>query len=200
MHHALRRLATLTLALLALVSLDAATVSRQGAETFAQKVALIRRHAEVGERTGARRTPLTQDELNSWFAFEATPHLPSGVTQPQITIVGQGQVTGQAIVDLDAIAKRRASGGMFDPWSLVAGRVPITVTGILHTRDGQGRFEPQSAEIAGLTVPTLMLQELLSAYSKSPQRPQGFRIDDPFSLPAKIRQIEVGPGQAVVVQ
>lgn len=200
MHSSYRRLATLMLSLLALASLQAATVSRQSAETFAQKVALIRQQAEVSERVGARRTSFTQDELNSWFAYQATPLLPNGVTQPQVTIVGQGRVSGQAVVDLDAIAKRRASGGTFDPWSLVGGRVPVTVAGILHTRDGQGRFEPQSAEISGLPVPTSVLQELLSFYSRSPERPQGLRIDETFSLPANIRQIEVGPGQAVVVQ
>lgn len=200
MHSSYRRLATLMLSLLALASLQAATVSRQSAETFARKVAVIRQQAEVSERVGARRTSVSQDELNSWFAYQATPLLPNGVTQPQVTIVGQGRVSGQAVVDLDAIAKRRASGGTFDPWSLVGGRVPVTVAGILHTRDGQGRFEPQSAEISGLPVPTSVLQELLSHYSRSPERPQGLRIDETFSLPANIRQIEVGPGQAVVVQ
>ncbi|OFW17441.1 MAG: hypothetical protein A3F70_13580 [Acidobacteria bacterium RIFCSPLOWO2_12_FULL_67_14] len=200
MHYSIRRLAVLTLPLLALASLQAATVSRQSAETFSQKVTLIRQQAQTSERVGARRTPLTQDELNSWFAYQAAPLLPNGVTQPQVTIVGQGKVSGQAVVDLDAIAKKRASGGTFDPWSLVGGRVPVTVTGVLHTRDGKGRFEAQSAEIAGLPVPSSMLQELVSYYSRSPERPQGLRIDETFPLPANILQIEVGPGQAVVVQ
>ncbi len=204
MHHSVRRLARLTalpLSLMAFASLQAAaTVSRQSAETFSKKVAIIRQQAQVEERVGGRRTPLTQDELNSWFAFQGTPHLPNGVTQPQVTIVGQGKVSGQAVVDLDAIAKRRASGGAFDPWSLVGGRVPVTVTGVLHTRDGKGRFEPESAQIAGLPVPPAMLQELLTHYSRSPERPEGLRIDQTFSLPANIRQIEVGAGQAVVVQ
>ena len=82
----------------------------------------------------------------------------------------------------------------------MGGRVPVTVAGVLHTRDGMGRFEVQSAEIAGLPVPPSFLQELLSYYSRTPERPQGVRLDDTFSLPANIRQIEVGQGQAVVVQ
>jgi hypothetical protein len=189
--------AVLTIA--GLVSLEAATVTRQNAEAFAQKVAQIRRQSEVGNRV-ARRTALTQDELNSWLAYQSQPHLPNGVSSPEVTIVGQGRVSGNAVVDLEAIAKRRSSGGTLDPWNLVGGRVPVTVTGILHTRDGMGRFEVQSAEISGLPVPPAFLQELLSYYSRTPERPQGVRLDETFSLPANIRQIEVGQGQAVVVQ
>lgn len=199
MHHDLRRIAATILTIAALVSLEAATVTRQNAEAFAQKVAQIRRQSEGGSRA-ARRTPLTQDELNSWLAYQSQPHLPNGVSAPEVTIVGQGRVSGNAVVDLETIAKRRSSGGSLDPWSLVGGRVPVTVTGILHTRDGMGRFEMQSAEISGLPVPPAFLQELLSYYSRSPERPQGVRLDDTFSLPANIRQIEVGQGQAVVVQ
>jgi hypothetical protein len=117
-----------------------------------------------------------------------------------MTIIGNGRVAGEATVDLDAISKRRASGGTFDPWSLVGGRLPVTVTGILHTRDGRGRFELQSAELSGIPVPKTLLQELVSYYSKSADRPDGVRLDDAFALPANIRQIEVGSGQAVVVQ
>ena len=191
--------AAATLAIAALVAVEAATVSRQNAEAFSQKVTLIRRNAEAG-KPAARKTPVSQDEVNSWFTYSATPYLPSGVSQPQITIVGGGRVAGQAIVDLDALAKRRASGGTFDPWSLVGGRVPVNVTGLLHTRDGKARFEVQTAEVSGLPVPATLLQELVSFYSRTPEHPEGVRIDDTFSLPAQIREIQVGQGQAVVVQ
>lgn len=183
-----------------LVSSDAATVSPQSAEAFSEKVAVIRKNGEMGQRAGARRTPVTQDELNSWFAYRAKPLLPNGVMQPEVTIVGQGQLAAQAIVDLDAVAKRRASGGVFDPWALLGGKVPVKVTGILHTRDGQARLEVQSAEVSGVPVPPTLMQELVSFYSRSPERPAGVRLDDTFMLPANIRQIEVGQGQAVVVQ
>jgi hypothetical protein len=191
--------AAATLAIAALVTVEAATVSRQNAEVFSKKVTVIRQNGETGKPVG-RKTAVTQDELNSWFTYSATPHLPSGVTQPQITIVGGGRVAGQAIVDLEALAKRRASGGTFDPWSLVGGRVPVNVTGILHTRDGKARFDVQSADISGLPVSPSLLQELVSFYSRTPEHPQGVRIDDTFSLPAQIREIQVGQGQAVIVQ
>ena len=82
----------------------------------------------------------------------------------------------------------------------VGGRVPLNVVGILHTRDGIGRFELQSADVGGVPLPKTLLQELVSYYSRSADNPEGVSLDDTFSLPAKIRQIEVGSGQAVVVQ
>jgi hypothetical protein len=186
------------------IPLRAATVSRQSAEEFAQKIALIQRQADSPAspaRAGARRTRLTEDELNSWFMYRAQPVLPAGVSQPQVTILGEGRLAGQAIIDLDAVAKRRSSGGgAFDPLSLIGGKVPVTVSGILHTRDGMARFEVQRAEMSGVPVPVTVLQEVLTYYSRSDERPQGVRLDNVFSLPANIRQIEVGEGQAVVVQ
>jgi hypothetical protein len=49
-------------------------------------------------------------------------------------------------------------------------------------------------------VPTSLLQDVVSYYSRSTDEPEGVRLDTPFRLPARIRQIEVGQGQAVVVQ
>jgi hypothetical protein len=161
MSNRLRSVVAIALGGAVLVSLEAATVSPQSAEVFAEKVSVIRRHGDLGQRAGARRTPVTQDELNSWFAYRAKPLLPNGVMQPEVTIVGQGRLSGQAIVDLDAVAKRRATGGAFDPWALLGGRVPVKVTGILHTRDGLARLEIQTAEVSGVPVPPTLLQEVV---------------------------------------
>ena len=184
----------------ALVPLDAATVSKQNADRFERKLALIQRQADSKERVGARRTALTEDEVNSWFAYGAQPLLPAGLSQPQVTAIGQGKLMGQAVIDLAAVGKTRSSGGAFDPFSLLGGKVPLNVTGILHAKDGVGRFELQGAYISGVPVSPTIVQELLTYYSRTPERPQGVRLDAPFALPANIRQIEVGQGQAVVVQ
>ena len=188
-----------TVLIAALATLQAADTSRPMAETFAKKIALINQHAD---RTpvSARRTTLTESEVNSWFAFRAQPLLPTGLTQPKVVIVGNGKLMGSATVDLEAIGRQRGSGGSLDVWSYLGGRLPLNVTGVLHTKDGQGRFDLQAADISGVPVPKTLLQELLSFYTRTAEKPQGLRIDDPFALPAGIKQIEVGQGQAVVVQ
>jgi hypothetical protein len=49
-------------------------------------------------------------------------------------------------------------------------------------------------------VPVSVLQQLISYYSRSPRHPDGVELERAFPLPAAIRQIDVGAGQAVVVQ
>jgi hypothetical protein len=187
-------------AVLAVVSLQAATLSRQQADSFAKKMAIINQAATLPQPAGGRRTAVTETELNSWFMYRATPLLPQGVADPRITIVGSGKVMGTVIVDLEAIGKKKSSGGAFDPWSLLGGRVPVNVTGILTTKGGRGQFNLQQADISGIPVPMSVLQELVSYYSRTADDPDGVRLDDQFQLPAKIQQIEVGQAQAVVIQ
>ena len=186
--------------IVAIASLGAADISKQQADLFSRKVAQIVVQADGVQKPGARRTPVTETELNSWFAYSAKPLLPQGVADPHITLVGNGKVAGQAIVDLDAIAKKKQSGGTFDIWHLVGGKVPVNVAGTLRTKDGVGSFQLESADVSGLPLPKSFLQEVVSYYSRTPTHPQGVKIDDPFELPASIRQIDVGAGQAVIVQ
>lgn len=186
--------------LLALTPLAGANVSKQQADVFTRKLGEIAKPSPRAIKPGMRRTPITEGELNSWFTFAAAPLLPSGVSAPEVSILGDGRVKGTATVDLESMARRRSSGGLLDPWSYLGGRVPVNVTGKLHTQEGQGRFELEAADVSGVPVPKLLLQEMLSYYSRSERRPQGIRLEDPFSLPANIRQIEVGQGRAVVVQ
>jgi hypothetical protein len=181
-------------------ALHAAAISKQQADLFARKVAQIVGQADRVEKPGSRRTSVSESEVNSWFAYSATPLLPAGVAEPRITMVGNGKVAGKAIVDLDAIAKRKQSGGTFDLWNLVGGKVPVNVLGTLRTKDGQGSFLLESADISGLPVPKTFLQELVSYYSRTPTNPRGVNLEDQFALPASIRQIDVGAGQAVIVQ
>ena len=189
-----------------LATLHGAAESPQAADAFARKMALIAEQGSLPVReavprtAAARRTPVSEAEVNSWFAYRAQPLLPQGLSQPKITIIGGGKVTGAATVDLEAIGKRRGSGSALDVWSYLGGRVPVTVTGVLHTEDGQGRFELQEADVSGVPLPKTLLQEVVSYYSRTPDHPQGVRLDDVFELPANIRRIEVGQGQAVVVQ
>ena len=187
---------------IALVRVDAVTLSPQSAESFAVKIESISDQGDQAGRAGSQRPRFTEDEVNSWFVYRKDRWqkvLPTGVAQPQVTILGEGQVVGQALCDLDAVAKRR-SRGSFDPLSLIGGTVPVSVTGLLHTKAGQARFEVQSAEISGIPVPVTVLQELVGYYSRTTENPEGVRLDEAFMLPVGIRQVEVGRGQAVVVQ
>jgi hypothetical protein len=109
-------------------------------------------------------------------------------------------VSGTAVLDLDAVSRSRASGRTLDIWSLVGGRVPVSIAGVVRTRAGRARFELEEASIRGFPVPRLVVQELVAYYSRTENHPQGRRLDDEFELPANIDRIEISPGAAVVVQ
>lgn len=201
------RVRTLGLALAAVLAgagaaLHASGESRAQAESLLRKVEQIQAHADAapGTSTAPLRTTLTETEVNSWFAYHAPPLLPEGLARPRVTIVGGQQLVATAIVDLDAVAKSRASGRTFDIWNLVGGRVPVTVRGLLHAIDGRGRFEVQEADISGVAVPLRVLDELVRYYSQTPDNPGGVSPGDPFELPAGIDSIVLRRGAAILVQ
>jgi hypothetical protein len=182
---------------------QAAGVSEQQADAFTKKLASVTARGVSGVRgqtRGPQRTPFSETEVNSWFAYRSRDLLPAGVSEPSVTIVGDGKLKGAATVDLEAVAKRRATGKILDPWSYLGGRLPVTVSGVLTTQNGVGKFDLEEAAISGIPVPTSMLQDIVAYYSRTADDPEGVRLNESFKLPAQIKQIEVGQGQAVVVQ
>lgn len=176
-----------------------ARVSKRDAALLKQKVAVI---ALTGERPvkQPRRTLVTENEVNAYLAYDAARDLPAGVVDPSVAILGTGRLSGRAIVDLDAVRKSSNPTSMLDPMSYLTGRVPITATGVLTTNNGVGRFQLESASISSVPVPKMILQQIVSYYSRTPEYPRGIGLDDPFALPARIREIQVQRGQAVIVQ
>jgi hypothetical protein len=117
-----------------------------------------------------------------------------------VTILGPGRLSGRAVVDLDVVRRQSPPTSLLDPRNLLIGRLPVTATGTLKTGNGLGRFSLESAAIGGLPMPKVVLQEILSYYSRTPEKPEGISLDDPFDLPSNIREIQVDRGQAIVIQ
>jgi hypothetical protein len=147
----------------------------------------------------AQTTQLTDAELNSYLRFHLKDQVPVGIVEPTLNALGDGRVAGGALIDLDAVRKSRKRGWT-DPLSYLTGQMPLAATGVLTTQNGIGRFQLESASISGVSIPKSLVQELLTHYSKSAENPSGIGIDDPFELPAKIKEIRVGKGEALVVQ
>ena len=198
---------TLAALMLAAVATRAVTAdarfTKAGSDAFQRKLTTI---VQGGAATttskggGGKQTPILENELNSYLRYELREEVPAGVTEPTITILGDGRVAGSAVVDLDAVKQARQSTSWFDPMRLLSGKLPVTASGVLQTQQGTGRFTLESAEISGIPVPKTVLQQVVSYYSRSPQNPSGVNLDDAFELPARIREIRVQPGQAIVVQ
>jgi hypothetical protein len=173
--------------------------TKRDAASLKQKVATITAHGETSSKV-ARRTIVTENEVNSYLVYEAGPQIPVGVVDPSITVVSPGRLSGRAIVDLDAVRKQKAPTSLLDPMNYLMGRLAVTAVGTLKTADGVGRFELESSSVGSIPIPKILLQEIVGYYSRSPEKPSGISLDDPFPLPARIREIQVDRGQAIIVQ
>jgi len=176
-------------------------LTKQLGERFQAKLGRIVQTGDTprGKSRAAQSTQVTDVELNSYLRFQAADQVPSGIVDPLINAVGEGRVSGSAIVDLDAVRKQKERGWL-DPMGYLSGRLPLTARGRLTTQNGVGRFELEGAELSGVTIPKTLLQELLTYYSRTPEDADGINMDDPFELPAQIREIRVAPGTATIVQ
>jgi hypothetical protein len=175
------------------------SLTRRDADSLVRKLVKITENSVAQRAKTERSTTITEPEVNSYLRYHAASEIPAGVSEPYVTIVGDGRLEGRATVDLDAVRQQKKRGWT-DPLGYVTGKVPVHATGRLQTKDGVGRFTLDSASVGGVPVPKVVLQEVVSYYTRRPDNPTGVSLDDPFELPARIREIKVGTGQAVVVQ
>jgi hypothetical protein len=173
--------------------------TRRDAAMLKQKVATINDRAARPSKI-ARKIIVTDAEVNSYLVYDAKDQIPVGVVEPTLTAVGQGRLSGRAVVDLDAVRKQKAPTSLLDPMNYLMGRLAVTAVGTLKTANGVGRFELESSSVGSVPIPKILLQEIVSYYSRSPGKPGGIGLDDPFPLPARIREIQVDRGQAIIVQ
>jgi len=176
-------------------------LNKQDSDRFEAKLTRIK---AIGNQKQARAaapvtTPISDAEINAYLEYGARAQVPSGIAEPRLNALGDGRVGGQARVDLDAVRKQKQRG-LLDPMAYLTGSLPLTASGLLITKDGVGRFQLESAQISGVSVPKSLLQDLLGYYSRTPENPDGISMDDPFELPARIREIQVQRGQANIVQ
>jgi hypothetical protein len=169
------------------------------ADKFQQKLQQIVANGNSEGRT-ERRTPVSQTETNAYLRVRGPELLPVGVTDATLAAHGAGRVSGRAVVDLDVIRQKKSSGSLLDLKSYLTGTLPVTASGILHTKDGMARFQLESAEVSGIPVPKAFLQDLVAYYTRSRDYPNGISLDQVYELPANIREIQIGQGNAIVVQ
>lgn len=179
-------------------------LTKQDADRFNAKLTRI---VDFGNRPAvkttaaapAQTTQISDAELNAYFKYNAKDQIPVGIVDPTINAIGDGRLSGRAVVDLDAVRTQKQRGWL-DPMAYLTGRLPVTASGTLTTQNGIGKFNLESAEVSGVSIPKSFLQEMLSHYSRTQENPAGINMDDPFELPSRIKEIKVGQATATVVQ
>ena len=169
------------------------------ADSFERKVVAVQGHTAPSP-PAARPTQFTEAETNSFLKFKSAPLLPIGLAEPEITLHGEGRVTGRAVVDLDVVRQTQSRGSWLDPTRYLTGKLPVRAVGRVVTADGMGRFELERADISGVPVPKSLLAQMVNYFTRTADNPSGSSLDDTFELPADIRRIEVATGWFTVVQ
>jgi len=193
------RVISLLAALVLAGSTAADVLTPQLADAFEKKIVLVQKIADQ-DSGKPRATAFSQAETNSYLKYKAGDLLPTGLMQPELTIIGEGRVSGKAVVDLDVVRQKQSSGGWFDPTSYLTGRLPVTAIGKIVTWDGKGKFELERAEVSGLTIPKSFLGQMVNFFTRTKDNPKGSSIDDVFELPADIRRIDVDASRWTVHQ
>ena len=183
---------SLAIALASALAAGAPPTKREAA-VFQQKIDALRKEQKK------RRTIITENELNAYFIHESKD-LPVGVVNPSLTVLGPNRVSGRAVVDLDAVRKASPPASLLDPKNFLIGRVPLSATAVFTSSNGMGKFALESAKMGSLPLPKLLLDEIVSYYTRSESRPSGYTTESPFPLPIGIREIQITPRQAVIIQ
>jgi hypothetical protein len=205
-----RRAAAATLLTLHLFGCDGGVVLVKLAASTADNVPAKRRDSvqekidrivENGSKSPvpALTTRFSEEEVNQRLRVQMKEFMPNGLSDPQARLIGNNALLARVIVDLDEY-KRRRQGRALGPLALLTGRLPVTARGVLHTRDGQGQLKLERADVNGIPVPPALVREMITALSRSQRNPEGYDIEQPFTLPANIRTVTIIPKEAVVTQ
>lgn len=171
------------------------------ADSMRAKLAFV---SETGDRPPDRdlqpvRTSFTDSEVNAYLKVYGPIFLPQGLTELQIGIGDPGRVTVRGIVDLDVVRLSR-QGDWLDPTSYMSGLLDFTATGIVTVSKGKGMALLESATLAGISVPKILVEELVRYYTAAPEAPNGLELDEPFELPANIQNVLFEPSRATIIQ
>jgi hypothetical protein len=174
-------------------------LSREDGDRLERKIAALAENA-ASDPVPPKKTAVLENELNSYLNFNLREKLPRGVSEPAVSLFGNGNVSGRVFIDMEDFKRRRRSAGIMDPLNYISGRVPVTAVGAVRTKDNKGQFQLMSADIHGVPVPKPVVQELVTFFSRTPENPRGINIDEPFELPAKIRELVINRREATLIQ
>ena len=178
---------------------SALEISKEQGDRLERKIEEIAKNGST-EPVRPKKILMPEVEVNSYINFNVKEKIPRGLANPQISGLGNGNLAGRIFVDLDEFKRQRGSGGIMDPLNYISGQVPLTARGVLRAAGGKGQFQLISAEIHRIPIPKALVQELVTFFSRTQENPRGINIDEPFNLPAKIREVIVNQGEAIVVQ
>ncbi len=156
------------------------------ADSMAEKLQSI----SEGE-AGPDGIEVSQEEFNAYIVHHLGHQLPEGVIEPWVRF-NEGLIWAGAELDLDILRARMPESSMSQ---FLSGRVPVELSATLKAEGGVGRIELQTVTLSGIPLPAAFVEELVTANTKTPDRPNGIRMDEPFALPYEIESVRTLEGR-----
>jgi hypothetical protein len=165
-------------------------LDRSQAEKLEEKIQLIRERHEKHVQE-SEDFEVSEDEANAYISFRLIDRLPEGVLDPWVRF-SDGPVTAGAMLDLSILRERMPNSSVAQ---LLSGQVPVELAARVHAENGVGKLTMDRITLGGFPVPESLLQQIVTAYTKSPSQPQGIQLDEPFTLPYGITSARVEQGR-----
>ncbi len=163
------------------------------ADSMAEKLQRILELSEQGESEPAD-IEISDEEFNAFIVHRMGHRLPEGVVEPRVRFTA-GLGWAEAELDLDILRARMPESSMA---RLLSGRVPVVLSVALKAGGGIGQLELETVTLGGFPLPSSFVQELVTANTKTPERPDGIRLDEPFALPYGIDSVRILEGRLLL--
>jgi hypothetical protein len=149
------------------------------------------------EDAGTGVINFTEDEINSWLAFDLSSSYPDGVGDVSVQLQRNNAVV-LANVDFDRL---RVSVPNLVPdlmQYLFAGVHDVRVEGTISGQKGQAEYDITSVTLDEVPLPSFVVEMLLTRALR--RRFPGKNVESPFALPYHIDRLSLQPGRIEVVR
>ncbi len=137
----------------------------------------------------------TDQEVNSFFAYEPPPEIPEGIENVRVQILEDSGLI-DADVDLQKVQAAAGSRPNFLLGLLLNGERHVRARCRLTSADGVGVVEIESVDIDGRVFRGALLDWIIAQYVV-PRVPE-FQPGEPMPLPKKLKAVRFENGRAVV--
>lgn len=172
-------------------------ITREAAENCARKVQRLQDNAARTEGPVKQEIRITQNELNSYFAYELSPKYHPSLRKISFEIE-EGKLDCRAAVDFDRLEFSSAQFWAGLMGKLFSGVHTLSFRGGILSGAGRGQFQLEEARFDDTALPNGLVAEIITALCRRQSPP--FDPMQPSEMPFAIKKVELHPGHIIVHQ
>jgi len=172
-------------------------LSWEDADQVAETVARLERRLKAGKPASREPIAVSERQVNSYVRLGLASKIPPSLSGLSFRFE-PGRLVADGVLDLDAVRSKIPPSGPGTLLSFLSGTVPIALKGRFQGANGQGHVEIEEALVAGISLPSALLAQMVAQATRSAKQPQGFDLLAPFPLPWTARSVRLEAGRAVV--